>query len=215
MSFQWFDDGLRVPIPSELWLENLRTERVYPIPGSHAIPGPGIDEKAPPPPPLLSPEEKAYEKTEELLHERKPALRARQIMTSPVAALSPETTLEKAWEWLRDHRFRHIPILSGEKRLVGIISDRDLLREAARIGDIITPSKEEGSPGEGTVRRIMKTKVLTAGSNAEIREIARAMFIERIGAMPIMDDQDSLIGIITRSDILRALVTHAPLELWV
>ena len=215
MGFKWFDEGSRVPIPSELWLENLRTERVYPIPGGHAISGPGIDEKAPPPRPPLPPEEKVYEKTEELSHERKPALRARQIMTSPVVALSPETTLEKAWELIRDHRFRHVPVLSREKKLVGIISDRDILREAARIGDIITPPKDEGPREEGTVCRLMKTKVLTAGPNTQIREIARAMFMERIGAMPIVDDHDTLVGIITRSDILRALITHAPLELWV
>lgn len=215
MSFKWFDYGLRVPIPSELWLESLRAEKVYPIQGSHKIPGPGIDEKPPPPRPPLPLEEKAYEKTEELAHERKPALRAKQIMASPVVALSQETHVEKAWELIRDRRFRHVPVLSEEKKLVGIISDRDILREAARMGNIIFPPKDEDSHEQRTVGQLMKTKVLTAGPNTGIREIARAMFTERIGSMPIVDDEDNLVGIITRSDILRALITKAPLELWV
>ena len=41
------------------------------------------------------------------------------------------------------------------------------------------------------------------------------MFKERIGAMPIVDDQGTLVGILTRSDILRVLVNKAPLQLWV
>lgn len=215
MGFKWFDDGMRLPIPSELWLENLRAERIYPIPGGHAIPGPGIDATPPPPRPPLPPEEKVYEKTEESSHERKPALRARQIMTSPVVTLTPETPLEKAWELIRDQRFRHMPVLSTEKKLVGILSDRDILRESSHTYGLASALSEEEPLEKKTVSQLMKTKVLTAGPNTEIRKIVRAMFVERIGAMPIVDNEDLLVGIITRSDILRALITHAPLDLWV
>ena len=57
--------------------------------------------------------------------------------------------------------------------------------------------------------------VITATPDTRIREIARLLIERRIGAMPIMDKYDNLVGIITRSDVLRAVVNHAPLELWV
>jgi CBS-domain-containing membrane protein len=61
----------------------------------------------------------------------------------------------------------------------------------------------------------MTTRVLTASPNTEIRQIAQVLFDEHIGTMPIIDEREHLIGLITRSDILQALIKPAPLDLWV
>ncbi len=146
--------------------------------------------------------------------ERQPALHAHQIMSSPVTTLMPETTIVEAWGVFREHRFRHIPVVDGEGRLVGIVADRDLLRYAALNGRI--PPYGPDSPEARTpIARLMKQQVLTATPDTEIRQIAQVLIEQHIGAMPIMDYRGALVGIVTRSDILRALVTHAPLELWV
>jgi CBS domain-containing protein len=60
----------------------------------------------------------------------------------------------------------------------------------------------------------MVTQVLIATPDTPIRDIARTMVEERIGSLPILDLRDTLVGIITRSDILRALITHGPMRLW-
>jgi acetoin utilization protein AcuB len=57
--------------------------------------------------------------------------------------------------------------------------------------------------------------VLTAHPDTSIRDIARVFFEERIGAVPIVDRGETLVGIVTRSDILRTILNSAPLELWV
>jgi acetoin utilization protein AcuB len=135
-------------------------------------------------------------------------------MTSPVLSLEAEASVAQAWAFIRQRRFRHVPVLDHSQKLVGILSDRDLLCEAAGLGTAHSPSK----PVEDASRligEIMTTRVLTASPDTEIRQIARVLFDNHIGTMPIVDEGEYLIGLITRSDILRALIQHAPLDLWV
>lgn len=158
--------------------------------------------------------QQAYGESVETPAERQRALFAHQIMTTPVVTLSPETTIVEAWREFRERRFRHIPVVDPRRRVVGIISDRDLLRYAA-ISGRVPPYDEDSPEADTTIEGMMKKRVLTASPDTEIREIARVLFEQRVGAMPVVDDNGHPVGIITRSDILRTLVNHAPLELWV
>ena len=56
--------------------------------------------------------------------------------------------------------------------------------------------------------------VLAAHPDIEIREVARTMFKERIGCMPLLNHDGAVVGIITKSDILRGVMNDAPLDLW-
>jgi len=146
--------------------------------------------------------------------ERAPAVQAHQIMTSPVVTLPADIMLLDAWNIFRIRRFRHMPVVDPDGRLVGILSDRALLRYAAVTGNV-PPYAKDSPQARASIADLMKKEVITASPDTEIRDIARAMFEKRIGAMPIMDYRDRLTGIITGSDILKTLVNHAPLELWV
>lgn len=157
---------------------------------------------------------KAYSATLEIPKERGPALHAYQIMTAPVVTLFRETTITQAWTLFRERRFRHVPIITRDRKIYGILSDRDLLRYAAVSGKI--PPYAESAPEASTdISSLIKTRVITASQDTEIRQIARILFEQRVGVMPIVSESGTLDGIITRSDILRTLVNHAPLELWV
>jgi acetoin utilization protein AcuB len=128
---------------------------------------------------------------------------AREVMTGPVVSLSPDADLVDAWKMICEKRFRHVPVVSQSGALVGIVSDRDVLLRAALIAAAETAHKAH--PG-GTIKEIMQTRVLTATPATEIRQIARVFFQERIGAMPVVDERGRLVGMITRSDVLRALI---------
>lgn len=134
-------------------------------------------------------------------------LLASQIMSSNVVTLKPEDTLAKAWQLIDSKRFRHIPIVSKGK-LVGILSDRGLVHELFEIRDHIL----QGTKAEH-VSDVMVKNVLTSRPNTEISYIAQIFIEEKIGAMPIIDANDKLVGILTRSDILRTLVRIHPAEL--
>ncbi len=119
-------------------------------------------------------------------------LHAKELMSSPVATLSPTTSLEEAYQQFINKRYRHFPVVEGSK-IVGILSDRDLLLEG--FGHTVTTK---------TVQDVMSHPVLTVDQNTEIHLLAKILLKERIGALPITNNK-TIIGIITRSDILRAL----------
>ena len=136
-------------------------------------------------------------------------LLARQIMVSPVMALTTETTVAEAMRLFEARNFRHLPVLDESGGLMGMVSDRDLLRYLAGVNEAQPPLRG----GETQVNTLMQSPVLTAGVDTDVRYIAR-LFVERhIGAMPIVNEEQ-LVGIITRSDLLGAVMRHFVLELW-
>ncbi|HKI62317.1 MAG TPA: CBS domain-containing protein [Mariprofundaceae bacterium] len=141
-----------------------------------------------------------------------PMLRAGQIMTSPVVSIQASSTVLEALNLLETSGLRHIPILSSDQQLVGILSDRDIVRCMCGSGSVCLHCSKDKQ--EILIDNIMTSPVLTADINTDARHIAR-LFVERkIGAVPIMDE-NTLAGIISRSDIMRAVMNHFLLELWV
>jgi CBS domain-containing protein len=132
-------------------------------------------------------------------------LYAQEIMTAPVFSLAPDVSIREATRRFTEQRYRHIPIMTPREGLVGLISDRDLLRFRAAHGT---------SRDDEVVSKVMVREVLIATPDTLIRDIARTMIEERIGSLPILDYEDTMVGIITRSDIVRALITHGPMRLW-
>ncbi|MDT7042813.1 CBS domain-containing protein [Candidatus Nitronereus thalassa] len=156
---------------------------------------------------------KAYVGSQEESSKRELAVLAKQVMTSPTVSIGIKSPIADAWKLFYHHRFRHVPVVNDEDRIVGILSDRDLWREAAGIHQ---HTEIESVPLSSlTVQDIMVDRVLTAHPDTEIRTIARVMFEERIGALPIVNERGYPVGIITRSDILRTVMNQVPLELWI
>lgn len=150
---------------------------------------------------------------QELRPERVPAVSAIQIMSKPVMTLRPEASIEEAWELFQGRRFRHVPVVNQDETLIGLLSDRDVLRAAKN--SVIPPMNQRTESQNPKIREVMTSPVLTAHPDTEIRAIAKAMFEERIGAMPIVDTTGRLLGMITRSDILRTVMQNVPFELWI
>ena len=156
---------------------------------------------------------KAYQEFSETPQPRQPAIQAKQIMTSPVFTLPPTTPLSEAWQVIKTNRFRHIPILSKAGRLIGMLSDRDVLQATIQMALTSTPGRNRGPATP--IEDVMIKNILSAAPETEIRTIARIMFEERIGSMLLVDATEEVVGILTRSDILRTVVNEAPFELWI
>lgn len=150
------------------------------------------------------------------LEEAKPhgqVILAKEVMSSPVVSISITAPVAEAWKLFHQRRFRHVPVVTEAQQIVGILSDRDVWREAAGIHK--QPMAEGLSLSDLTVQDIMTAPVLTAHPDTEIRTIARVMFEERIGAMPIVHEAGNPVGIVTRSDILRTVMKNVPFELYI
>lgn len=218
MPFIWVGEG--APIPRVPAIVD-PAERVAPMKSSGGSRPVGDQDPEHPPragPPEqeapFRPGQEAYRHAEERREERerKPAVLARQIMISPVTMLPPDASIAEAREIMKDREFHHIPIVDVDRKPIGIISDRDILRGKPHPDHRVTRRLPEGPPV--TVRDLMSTRLLTATAETEIREIARVMVREKIGCLPIVDNAHNLIGILTSTDVLQCVVNNAPLELW-
>lgn len=147
------------------------------------------------------------------LPQSSPVLLANQIMTSPVVTLKSQDSIADAMGLFKTRQLRHIPVVTDNGVVEGILSDRDILRHMSGV----TEGYEQHMPSARTndrVGQLMKTQVLTASADTDVRYIARLFVEQRVGAMPIVID-GNLVGMITRSDVLGAVMRHFILELWV
>ena len=140
--------------------------------------------------------------------ERGPLYHAEQLMQSTVVTVAEDEAVSAAWRTLIEHRIHQAPVLDAQARLVGIVSERDLLTslnvEADAVRDVMARR----------VRDVMSTPVVAAAPLTDIRRIARAVLERGVGGVPIVSDGGLLLGFISRSDILRAVVTDPPLSVW-
>ncbi len=143
--------------------------------------------------------------------ERKPALLASQIMTPHPVTITEDRPLSETGALLRQHGFRHLPVVTHQGALTGMISERDLLRglPGGREGPMLPPWEIR------QVGDLMSRRLLTATPDTPLREIARVMVAERIGCLPILDQERLLVGILTSTDLMRCIVNEAPLDLWI
>jgi acetoin utilization protein AcuB len=140
----------------------------------------------------------------------KPALLARDLMRAPVFSLPSDSTLLDAWVMMSQNGFHHIPVTSMHDTLVGMVSYQDLLRHVPEL--IMTADRRQAS--RRRLAEIMTPRVISATAVTEIREIARVMLDERIHAVPILDANRRLIGILATRDLLQGIANHGPIELW-
>ncbi|MCM8594044.1 HPP family protein [Accumulibacter sp.] len=140
--------------------------------------------------------------------DRGPLYHAYQIMQRPVIPVFSDEAVERAWRILLERRIHQAPVLDRGHRLVGMVSERDLLTvlnvDHGRLRDVL--ARQVGD--------VMTTPVVTADPITDIRRIAQVMLEHAVDGVPIVNDTDALVGFVSRSDILRAVVVDPPLSLW-
>lgn len=136
---------------------------------------------------------------------------AEAIMSSPVAMLDEQASIDQALALFRERGLRHLPVVSNAGLLLGIISDRDVLRHLSGITAGYQAQARHNSVEQ--VAQLMRSPVLTASMDTDVRYVARLFVEQHIGALPIMADNE-MKGIITRSDVLKAVMRHFVLDLW-
>ena len=140
----------------------------------------------------------------------KPAILAQDLMSAPVLSLPSDSTLLDAWASMSQKGFHHIPVTTMHDTLVGMVSYRDLLHHVPEL--ITAADKRQAS--RRRLAEIMISRVISATPVTEIREIARVMLDERIHAVPILDHNRRVVGILAIRDLLQSIANHGPLELW-
>ena len=122
-----------------------------------------------------------------------------EIMTREPYTLGPDDTLATARQLLAEHHIRHIPIVSSDGSLIGLVSQRDVLAA----GDTSVLNREGGSSRENYVAlsSIMSSPVQTVDESASLRGTALHLQKHKVGCLPVLR-KGKLVGIITDSDFV-------------
>lgn len=125
------------------------------------------------------------------------------IMNRDVVTVAPTDSIRLALLKVHQYRIRHIPVVEQGK-LVGIISDRDVRDACPSI--ISAPHDDDDQVMNTAISTIMRKDVITAHPLDFVEEAALALYDNRIGCLPVVKDDDELVGILTETDILHTLV---------
>ena len=140
-------------------------------------------------------------------------------MTADVATVGPGTLLAEAARLMRERRVSGLPVVDAG-RLAGVITEGDMLRQLHRVdvpGYIDILGGVFPIPGSGHLERqlreitayrvdqLMTRNVVTAAPDEDVAEAARRMERRRVRRLPVLDGTGRLVGIVTRSDLLRAV----------
>jgi len=149
---------------------------------------------------------------------------AEDVMKSPVITLSPTATLREAAALLSSNRISGAPVVDQSGRLVGVLTEHDLIRKSQelQIGltkdpfgwvsphtaleDIASFTRGLCTVAEVLVQDAMVRRVVTGSETDSVEDVARLMMKRRINRVPVMRGDD-LVGIITRADLVWAMVS--------
>src|SRR6516165_6411236 len=146
-------------------------------------------------------------------------MKARDVMTSAVASVSPETPTSAIAKILRDHAISAMPVVDEAGAPIGMVSEGDLIgrdepERQARLDWWLT-LLAEGAPlsedflaslrtSERRAGDIMSAPVITVGEETDIAEIARLLTAHHIKRVPVLRDS-RIVGIVSRADLVHAL----------
>lgn len=129
----------------------------------------------------------------------------KNCMTTNPVTISPDMPVAEALSFMRQHNVRRLPILNKKRKLVGIISEKDLLYASPSPATSLSVYEIGYLLSKLKVEEIMTKQVVTVSPDAPLEEAARIMADGKIGGLPVVDG-DHLVGIITETDVFKTIL---------
>ena len=133
-------------------------------------------------------------KASEKLYKQRSVIVAGEIMNKKILPLHENLSIEEAWKLVKDHQFEHYPIVSSEGKLVGLLSEREILR------------KIEAKEGRKSLKEVVSKETLCADEGTNLNEVIQVFFEENLDAVPIIDDEQKVLGILSKNELLQTMV---------
>lgn len=130
-----------------------------------------------------------------------------QIMTRQVVTVTMDTEIAVIKNAFDRHKFHHVIVVDG-RRAVGVISDRDLLRTISPFVGKLAERKIDFLTMQKKAHQVMTRAIVSASPDDLVSDAACQMFKHHISCLPILDEHDECVGIITLNDVLRWLLDH-------
>jgi CBS domain-containing protein len=132
----------------------------------------------------------------------------KDVMTTHVVAVRANAPFKEMAARLREHRVSAFPVLDDDNRVIGVVSEADLLAKEALEYDIpgmmsgILHRREQAKASGVTAADLMTKPPVTIGPREPVTHAARLMYARRVKRLPVVDDDGRLVGIVSRADVL-------------
>jgi CBS domain-containing protein len=127
------------------------------------------------------------------------------IMTKDPLTVTPTESIGQVDDLMNTNRIRQLPVVQG-KNLVGIVTDRDI--RSFLSGSLLESPEARERALAAEVREIMTTAPMTVSPDDDLPEAVELMIDEKIGGVPVVDEAEGLVGIVTYVDILRCFLNR-------
>ncbi len=143
------------------------------------------------------------------------------VMSKDVIHVEFGTELAEAWQQLKSHDLTALPVIDRGRRVIGIVTKADFLQHAEvgaheglgrKLTNLIRPSQLSHTEKHEVVGQIMTKEVYTANANQSIVELVPLMSDSEVHQMPVVDNDNRLVGMITQTDMIAALFEHSMAE---
>ncbi len=131
-----------------------------------------------------------------------------KIMTREVLMIGMDDTLEKMHKIFQKHKFHHLLVVE-EDELVGVISDRDLLKEMSPFLNTISEDYRDRDTMKKKAHQIMTRKAISVDGSTPIEDAAKILLKKRISCLPVLTPEGEVEGILSWKDLLRFYVDEA------
>jgi acetoin utilization protein AcuB len=130
----------------------------------------------------------------------------KDYMSTPAIAVPPDMPFREALKLMQTRKIRRLPVIENDNRLVGIVSERDLLHAAPSPATSLTVWEMNYLLWRLRVCDVMTAKVHTVSPTTPLQVAAQMMVDLKIGGLPVVDDKKHVVGVITETDIFKAFV---------
>ncbi|MEU5047662.1 CBS domain-containing protein [Streptomyces griseorubiginosus] len=141
------------------------------------------------------------------------------VMTSEVVRATYGTPFKEVARLLREHRISGLPVIDEDDKVIGVISETDLMTRQAEMPDPYEPKKririahltpagrkQAAKARARTAGQLMSVPPVTVHADNTIVEAARTMAQHHVERLPVLDEEDRLVGIVTRRDLLKVFL---------
>ena len=128
-------------------------------------------------------------------------------MTKEVFHIGPDTSMMKASRLMKDKDIRRLPVVDDNMRVIGILSDRDVKEASPSKATTLDMHELYYLLSELKVKDIMTKNPVCAKETDSVEGVALILMEKGFGGMPVVDDDNKLVGIITESDIFKVLTS--------
>ena len=146
-------------------------------------------------------------------HTRQPLTRVADVMHRPAHTIQADATLNDAWHTLAQHGIGQAPVVDASGTLVGLIARADLL-PITLLERLATDAAAWRAALAQPVSGVMWSPVPSAAPDTDLRQVAALLLGLGLPGIPVVDEAGSVLGFVSRTDLLRALATDPPLDLW-